>query len=129
MTYAEIAKLTGADVAARAVAGELSPAQVWTGFKGAAVYTRALASGDIAPGYTASDRLQRCLSCPHATRGGEHRLAAGISQAIYCGPMLLDRLEEADPTCGCLVAVTVGGEFIPAGKTLVQSCRCPQGKW
>jgi len=134
LTYAEIAKLTGADLAARVIAGKVSRRMMWSAFKGAAAPLMAVASGDVASDDVAAARCSLCLSCqsdgaPTTTRGKEQQTEHGIAQAIYCGQMPDGNPHGPNPTCGCLVAITVAGEFIPAGKTLVGSCRCPQGKW
>jgi len=131
VTYADIVKLAGHELAVMAIKGELSRAHLWTAFRGAGRYARALAEGDVASPTDAANRLSVCLACPHATRGLEKSIAEGPAQGVYCGQPLLERMEDDNPTptCGCPVAITVAGEFIPAGKTLVGSCRCPQGKW
>lgn len=131
MTYADVVKLAGHELAIMAKQGELSRAMMWTAFGGAYRYIKALAAGDVAPPNEAAKRLGICLACPYATRGLEKQIKEGPAQAIYCGQPLLEQLEDdnPNPTCGCPVALSINGEFEPAAKVLVGSCRCPQGRW
>lgn len=131
MTYADIVKLAGHELAVMAIKGELSRAHLWTAFRGASRYIRALAAGDIASPSDAANRLSVCLACPHATRGLEKSVAEGPAQGVYCGQPLLEQLEDDNPTptCGCPVALSINGVFEPAAKVLVGSSRCPQGRW
>jgi hypothetical protein len=63
-----------------------------------------------------------CKVCPHFST---HESAIEGVQKHYCGvPFKVD-----DGSCGCLLGVTVKGEFRPGGKILVGSERCPGGKW
>lgn len=117
----------GVDAITRmAVGGELAPQHVWVALKGATKYALAIASRDTATADTGEWRAETCARCPlHTTRD-----TAAVSRkrpvvAIHCG----DPFVEGAETCGCLVAITVGGTVYAAGKTKVGSERCPSDRW
>lgn len=104
-----------------AKADELPARFVWLALKGASRYVSAAARGDVACDNDAAARSMHCATCPTADRQSTGR---GDVCAIYCG-----RGEVPGVSCGCLVAVTVGITTRAAGKTIIESERCPQGHW
>lgn len=122
MTAKDLCRL-GLDVlSAKAIAGEIGPREFWTALRGAAKYRAAVAEGDIATDCRADQRMSECLDCP--SRTCEPTSVAGVV-AGFCGPAF----EELPDTCGCLITVTIDGNPWPAGKAVVSSETCPQGKW
>jgi len=118
MTLAELVKLGSGALVDMALSGTIRPRHVWTAFKGAERYRRAMADGDVAVITHAEARVAKCGECPRRT---DHPKEGG-SVAHYCG----NPFEELDEgPCGCLVGVTVDGAMLPAAKTLVASETCP----
>lgn len=91
--------------------------------KGGKKYAEAVALGDRADKKTREHRVQTCLEC-EALGAQTAPKFAGCSWST-CGNFA----EETRSTCGCIVALSVSGHTIPAGKTRVGSERCPRGKW
>ena len=94
---------------------------LWLALKGASRYVSAVVGGDVCCDNDAALRALTCASCPMLDRAKTSRpdVTAG-----YCGTG-----EVAGQSCGCLVTLTVGLTTRPAGKTIVNSEACPQGKW
>ena len=111
-----------------AQAGLLTRERLWTAMNGASAYFDALKRGDIAPTPTADERSGVCATCPAVTREGLVVMGLGVTK-LYCGEAFKDRLGDPQPTCGCLVGLTIDGKPYGGGKTSVMSERCPQGKW
>lgn len=111
-------------------AGEVRPMHFWTGVKGAEKYRRAIVQGDLATPEAAVKRRMICESCPHATTR-DITVQGKMTFVRYCGTAFEEHLgpEFTHQTCGCLVGLTIDGEALPGGKTLVGSEQCPQGKW
>lgn len=125
MTLIDLCKLGLPALLGMAKAGTLRPTHLWTAVEGASKYRDAIANGDVADDLVAQVRAEvHCGQCPSARRVDK----AGI-QRTFCGEPFENRMNTALPTCGCLVAVTVNGETHPAGKTVVGSEKCPQGKF
>lgn len=88
-----------------------------TGMEGAEELLSALAAGDVA-GFTLWRRRLRegCARC-------ESRVTLTIGRmrtpGDFCGPPLVDRMDQAKPTCGCSCALMAA----------VKSKRCPQEHW
>ncbi len=99
----------------------------WTMLKGAAKYAAAVASGDIAPSSDQTARADACANCPALTR------SSGLGMYVYtCGVVGHDRRSDPMfPTCGCIVLTASKNHtgYSPAGKAVVASESCPQGKW
>lgn len=112
-------------LAAMAINRELKVRHLWLALRGSGKYADAIVSGDVAEPMAQEFRCSECATKCKSRR--EYESAEGII-AIYCGPRL-DQIEGDRPTCGCLVAVRVDGQLLPAGKTIVRSESCPQGKW
>lgn len=89
----------------------------WTAAKGAKTFTIAVLSGDMASAEAVEARRAICRACPSRVRA----VAPGaIAESDWCGSPLADRgPKTGPPTCHCLLA----------GKTMVASQACPQGKW
>jgi hypothetical protein len=113
-----------------AKAGEIRPMHLWTAVKGAEKYRRAIVSGDLATADDAAHRRMICESCPHATTR-DVEVSGKMVMARHCGTAFEEHLgpEFIHQTCGCLVGLTMDGEAMPGGKTLVGTEQCPQGKW
>lgn len=105
-----------------ALHGELSKDQLWVAMKGAERYRKAMKTGDITMPVQLAHRGTKCAACPLATRESSTLFQ---TEKVYCGQAFV----ETENTCGCLVGVSVDGEFIPGGKAAVQSERCPSEKW
>jgi len=102
--------------------GELPPDVLWVAFRGAWRYAEAVARGDEADDATQAARIAVCPHCPALDRSATSK--AGVV-ALWCGT----RLDESKGTCGCLVGLTINGQTQAAGKTRVESEKCPQEKW
>ena len=102
-------------------------APFWYALKGAAKYVTAIATGAVAPEAVQADRAERCAACEERSR------YSALGQFVWtCGPAGVDRLASpTNPTCGCLVYSRPKNQvaLTAAGKTVVASERCPQGKW
>ena len=121
--------LAGVHTLARLVLeGRIERRHWWVALRGAERWVRAIAAGDVADDAAARSRVAVCDRCEACTREGLDALAVPVTK-MYCGPALEDRTGKAEPTCGCLVGLTVEGVADPAGKTMVRSERCPRGKW
>lgn len=84
--------------------------------RGAEAFAGAIAQGDVVTGAELARRRAICRSCPSYTI----ETAPGAeAPSGWCGPALTDRMDQATPTCGCLVVT----------KAVVGSERCPQGRW
>lgn len=94
---------------------------LWMALKGASRYIGAVVANDVASDNDATMRAMTCATCPELDRAKTSR--DGVS-AGYCGTG-----EVPGKTCGCLVTITIGISTRAAGKTIVESERCPQGKW
>lgn len=106
--------------------GELRPRHLWVAMEGAGKYRDAVARGDIASAAEQDRRVRACAACP--VRTSEPEPVTG-SDKHWCGPRLDDSGLADGKGCGCLVALSVGGQALPAGKTVVGSERCPNGRW
>jgi hypothetical protein len=130
MTWlAEIRNLAGAgltELARKARAGELGVHTLWLAITGTKACRAAMVRGDIADPDEAQRRAAQCMLCPCRT---DRPLRGHEGTAHWCGQPLEDRLDAALPTCGCLVALTVGGVTRPACATMVRSKPCPQSKF
>lgn len=124
MTLTRVIRLGTASIVGMYRDGTLPPEWRWTALRGAARYFRAILSGDVADDEEQHWRARVCLGCHHHSQ----RPLDG-SSGVYCGPPFDDRLDAPEPTCGCLVALTTGGAVVPAGKVVVASEACPQGRW
>lgn len=126
MKLFDLIKLGTEELIHMALSGKLTPSTMWTAIKGADRYRSAMAAGDIAGDNDAKARAEICSNCPSRVR---HDIKAIDGTAGYCGSPFVVAMVGEKPTCGCLVTLTVGGEFSPAGKTLVASEECPQKLW
>jgi len=126
MTIIQLARLGFDDLLARALAGELAPANLWLAVEGGSRYAAAVARGDLATTPVAAARAARCSACPVRT---ERPMRAGGGSVGYCGEPFTERMESAVRSCGCLVTLSVEGETVAAGKTVVESEKCPNGFW
>lgn len=124
MTLLDLVKLGGSELVSLALRGCLRPRHLWLAIQGAERYQEAVKTGDIAEQSEQDRRALKCASCRSQCRRGKDQVDA---TAIYCGPPLEEH--EHPPTCGCLVALLVEGRAVPAGKTVVASEACPQGRW
>lgn len=86
------------------------------GVYGAGKYITALASGDLAEDGIVEMRRAVCKRCPSRVTKSA---MLGVAASDWCGEPIHDGLDDAPPTCGCLLS----------GKTAVASERCPQGRW
>lgn len=126
MNLLDLLKLGTEELTKKALAGELSPKQLWTAIKGANTYRAAMAAGNICSEAEGERRAAICAQCPSRV---EHRIESIGATAGYCGKPFEAKLNADPPVCGCLVTITVNGSTSPAAKTMVQSEQCPQGKW
>lgn len=114
------------ELVAKARAGELSINTLWLAVSGTKACRAAMVSGDVAEPDQAQLRAVECMLCPsRVTRD----LRGHEGQSHWCGKPLDENFESVLPTCGCLVAITVGGVTRPACATMVRSKRCPQSKF
>ena len=126
MGWRDILVVGTEELVQRALRGELTAGQLWTAIRGAERYRKAMAAGDVADEAEALRRALICAACP--SRSSEEKQAVKAT-AHYCGEPFVARLSGSEPTCGCLVGLTVNGETRAAGKPYVRSEQCPQGKW
>lgn len=112
-------------------AGRLGLKEAWTALKGAETYIETVASGDIAtPEVSALRAGMQCANCNGHKQRHTGRLVAGSDlYAITCGDPFVENIDSPEPTCGCLVAISVNGRIHAAGKTVVRTERCPRGLW
>jgi hypothetical protein len=103
-----------------ALSGKLPARDVWTAIKGGRRYFAAIASGDVADDATQAARAAVCWACKSST---SRTTQAGTG--VHCGIPF----REGKDTCGCLTAIRIEGQTLPAGKTVVASERCPQSRW
>lgn len=94
---------------------------LWLALRGASKYVSAVVRGDVACDNDAATRALTCATCPMIDRV---KTSKPDVLAGYCGTG-----EVEGKSCGCLVTLTVGLTTRPAGKSIVDSERCPQGKW
>ena len=112
--------LAADELSSLALSGKLPARDVWTAIKGGRRYFAAIASGDVADEATQAARAAVCWACKSST---SRTTQAGTG--VYCGTAF----KEGKDTCGCLTALRIEGQTLPAGKTVVASERCPQGHW
>jgi len=115
-------------------AGRLDCPSAWLALKAASCFRRSIRDFGLARAGVQQARLATCQACPCASVGKPGRLAR--VSVVSCGPLGDDRTGEAEPTCGCIVAVVdAGGSWSPAGKTAIERAHegcspdCPQGKF
>lgn len=132
LSLSDLAKLAVDQVAELVKSGEVRGPSMWAGFRGAAKYLKAVAKGDIASDSDQAGRADICRGCKHATP----RLVFVRGKPVatfYCGTpaWYADEWDNQQGTCGCLVGISVDGEPLQhaAGKAVVDSERCPLGKW
>ena len=96
---------------------------LWVALKGAWKYARSVALGDVAHPEEQLRRVMICAGCDALDRvqTSKNEITSG-----YCGRTIT---EGSNPTCGCLVMMTVGLTISAAGKTKVASECCPRDKW
>lgn len=107
-------------------AGELTLDHLWMAVIGTKWCRAAIKAGDVATAEQAQSRAVVCMLCPCRT---DRDLNGREGQAHWCGKPLDERLDAALPTCGCFVAITVGGVTRPACATMVGSKKCPQARY
>lgn len=90
----------------------------WTAILGATKYVAAWTRGDRA---TASKRAYRVATCGQCEYHTKYTVLVTGQKVGFCG----SKFVVTGATCGCMV--TVDGK--PAGKTMIESERCPSGKW
>jgi hypothetical protein len=93
-----------------------SLAKALTAVKGGAKFAAAILTGDVADDQLAGLRRESCLACPSRVR---ITVGGASAESDWCGDPFAERLDEPQPTCGCLLA----------GKVRVASEKCPQGRW
>jgi hypothetical protein len=114
----------GEDFAAMlATKGELKGPLVRTAMKGFGTYAKALLSGDVADEWDRAERVRKCSTCINITSRDD---VATDEKPYYCGRPFVEAGEDG---CGCLVALSVKGRLIAAGKTEVGSQTCPRDLW
>lgn len=134
LTPALLASLAKAELVRMAREGELGPARVWVAMKGASKYLAAVAAGDVAGEDRQGRRLATCRGCPWRTVRAV-TLPTLTVDVWHCGEPFVEHLgPEVFPgsrVCGCLVGISVHGEMVDraAGKVVVGSESCPQGRW
>jgi len=82
------------------------------GVRGAERFLSAVLTGDLADRETVERRRSECRSCASRVR---LTISGASSPSDWCGTPLT----ATETTCGCLCA----------GKTVVGSEKCPQGRW
>lgn len=133
MAYASLLELVRygtATLEQMALNGEIHGHNLWVAVKGAEKYRRAVVKGDLAAVDEAERRRNICHTCPSRTI--RNICVNGQSVTVsYCGPALEERLGDdfENPTCGCIVGLTIDNVVHTGGKTIVDSEDCPQGKW
>lgn len=110
--------------------GRVSRLDLWRACRrGAARYAEAVRRGDVVREGVALARAGQCAACPACTR--EATALAGV-ETLWCGrPLQCGEAgvcvgEDGGRVCGCLVALSVKGEIVPAGKTWVASESSPR---
>lgn len=109
----------GEEVARRCLAGQLGEEGMALVSKGAARFTGAILSGDIADPAIYDARRAVCRACPMRF---SKQWDDAQSPSDYCGDPEIPPKCNAPPSeahCGCLLRL----------KTLVASEKCPQARW
>ena len=116
---------------AMALKGQLHGPSMWMAFRGAGTYIKAVAKGDIASDSDQAGRADICRLCQHCTPRPVE-VGGRTVTSFYCGtPAWYADAWDNEKTCGCLVGISVDREPLQhaAGKAVVESERCPLGKW
>ena len=122
MSLLRLVRMAGPDLMSAYLAGEISREDLWTAAEGAGEYREAVASGDLAAADAHLRRSVACAGCPRSSRTGGRPDGSGREiEKIWCG----ERFRGPAPLCGCLVALSVGGEILPGAKTAIASAVCP----
>lgn len=129
MTLRELARLGFDEIRAMWGRGELKRQHLALAADGGQAWLEALASGDITTPGIAMTRALTCSACPSHTRTPTELTIAGKPVVkVWCGKAFEARAEPL-PVCGCLMALVVGDEVIPAPKCWVALEQSPQGRW
>jgi hypothetical protein len=134
LSLQQLAQMGWESIQEKRKAGELSVRHLGIAAKGGMAYMEAIARGDIAPEPVQMARSCRCDTCPSHTEETSRVWIDGMEEGVelvklYCGPSIDEFPDAEHPTCGCLVALRVGGKVSPAGRAIVGSRDCWQGKW
>lgn len=127
LTLADLASLANQERVRLAEAGQLRAAHVWVAMKGSGRY---IAAPEREEGQAVA-LAERCAGCDQA-RAREVVLRGAPVVALYCGEPFVEQAAPGPgnvPTCGCLVALRVGGRVAQAGKTAVHADACWAGRW
>lgn len=106
-----------------AKADQLERRFLWVALKGAWKYARAAATGDVAH---PDEQLRRVMTCAGCDALDRVQTSKSDIVSGYCGKT---ETTGPNPTCGCLVMMTVGITISAAGKTKVASECCPRDRW
>lgn len=129
MTIRQLAALGWDELRAKFSKGELKREHLGLAADGGQAWLEALAGGDITTAEVAMARARTCLACPSHTRTPTELTIGGKPVVkVWCGEALEARTEPL-PVCGCLMALLVGDELIPAPKCWVASGASTQAKW
>lgn len=123
----ELLALGESTLVSKALAGELRPRHLWVAIKGAKKYRAAIRCGDLRGQDAADAFVATCDRCKCCTVEASYINGQTVAK-MFCGPSFENRLDQPEPTCGCLVGLRVNGELVPGGKAMVASEKCPQGK-
>lgn len=123
MNWIDMLNVGEARVKSIAREGRLDRRQVWVIARGAWSWVVSRVEHDEAPVPIQEARMACCVECEESTC----EVVPGRGLALYCGAA--EGQGKQGPVCGCLVAMTVAGQSLPAGKTTVGREACPQGKW
>jgi hypothetical protein len=121
----------------------LEPAHLWTALRGGVEIAEAIAAGaPMASEGVMAARVSACERCPSrrviAVEQAGLEAAYGRVERWWCGEPVRGGMTADGPTCGCLVAMTVGGQEVgvgdgggvrPAAKAVLAESICPQGRW
>lgn len=130
MSLRELARLGFDEIRAMWGRGELKREHMALAADGGQAWLEALAKGDITTPETAMARARVCLGCPSHTRTSTELTIDGKPVAkVWCGAPLQPNHDGPACTCGCLMALVVGDELVPAPKAWVASEQSSQARW
>lgn len=130
MSLKQLAALGFDELRAMWKRGELERKHLGLAADGGQAWLEAMAEGDLTTAHTAMERAATCLHCPsHQTTTTELRIEGKPVAKVWCGKPLDPNHDGPACTCGCLMALLIGDELVPAPKAWVASESSPQGRW
>lgn len=130
MSLRDLARLGFDEIRAMWGRGELKREHLALAADGGQAWLAALAKGDITTPEAAMARATTCTTCPSHTRTTTDLTINGHPVVkLWCGKTLQPNTDGPATTCGCLMALIVGEDLIPAPKVWVASEQSSQGRW